>query len=436
MDEEMSGVEDILADLEQTGNGRVRQSIGNGVTVFRRDPKLRGAIRFNELTAQRDIVRNLGWARVSGSNISDVDESNLQLYLEQTYGLTYDKSIDKAMRIVANENRYHPIRDYLERLEWDGVPRITKVLPKYLGADDNAYTAEVMRLLLMAAIKRIYEPGCKYEIMVCLIGGQGAGKSTFFRFLACNDEWFSDDLKKIDDEQVYRKMVGHWIIEMSEMMATVNAKSIEDIKSFISRQKETYKVPYDKYPQDRPRQCVFVGTSNNMDFLPLDRTGNRRFAPVMVHPERVEKHILADEAEARAYILQVWAEAMTLYRRDPKHELKLSDTNEAYLRELQKQFMPEDTKVGMIQGWLDKCSEDYVCSMMIYREALGHDCGEPKAWETKEICNILNTSITGWQSAPTHRFKDYGVQRSWKRITDEVDFVKLSEDEATPFDSL
>jgi predicted P-loop ATPase len=84
---------------------------------------------------------------------------------------------------------------------------------------------------------------------------------------------------------------------MSEMMATVNAKSIEDIKSFISRQKETYKIPYETHPEDRPRQCVFVGTSNSMDFLPLDRTGNRRFAPILVHPDRVEKHILEDEKE-------------------------------------------------------------------------------------------------------------------------------------------
>ena len=436
MDEEMSGVEDILADMDKTSNGRIRQSIGNAVMVFRRDPVLKGAIRFNELTAQRDIVGNLGWERTGGSNISDVDESNIQLYLEQTYGLTYEKAIDKGMRIVANENRYHPIRNYLESLSWDGISRIGKVLPKYLGADDNEYTAEVMQLLLIAAIKRIYEPGCKFEIMVCLVGGQGAGKSTFFRFLACNDEWFSDDLKKIDDEQVYRKMVGHWIIEMSEMMATVNAKSIEDIKSFISRQKETYKVPYDKYPQDRLRQCIFVGTTNNMDFLPLDRTGNRRFAPIMVHPERVEKHILEDEPEARKYISQIWAEAMMLYRQSSCHELKLSARNENYLKELQQQFMPEDTKVGIIQGWLDECGENYVCSMMIYREALGHESGDPKSWETKEICNILNTSICGWESASHHRFKEYGIQRSWKRITDENGFSPLPDNIQNPFDTL
>ena len=100
--------------------------------------------------------------------------------------------------------------------------------------------------------------------MLCLVGGQGAGKSTFFRLLAVRDEWFSDDLRKLDDDNVYRKLQGHWIIEMSEMMATANAKSIEEIKSFLSRQKEVYKIPYETHPADRPRQCVFGGTSKDV----------------------------------------------------------------------------------------------------------------------------------------------------------------------------
>ena len=185
----------------------------------------------------------MGWERTSCS-VTDTDVYQLHWYLEKQYGLKNERNINKALNIVASENRYHPIRKYLEQLAWDGKYRIGKLLPKYLGAEDDAYTKEIMQLLMLAAIHRIYEPGCKYEIMVCLVGGQGAGKSTFFRFLAINDKWFSDDLKRMDDDNVYRKMQGHWIIEMSEMMATVNAKSIEDIKSFISRQKETYKIPY------------------------------------------------------------------------------------------------------------------------------------------------------------------------------------------------
>ena len=165
-------------------------------------------------------------------------------YLEETYGLTNEKKIDNAIGIVANENKYHPIRDYLSSLVWDGTERIRFCLRHFLGADADDYTYEALKLFLLGAISRAFQPGCKFEIMLCLVGGQGAGKSTFFRLLAVRDEWFSDDLRKLDDDNVYRKLQGHWIIEMSEMMATANAKSIEEIKSFLSRQKEVYKIPY------------------------------------------------------------------------------------------------------------------------------------------------------------------------------------------------
>ncbi len=356
----------------------------------------------------------------------------IQRYIETYYGISSDKAINKAVSIVASEKSYHPIRDFLEALHWDGKSRISSLLPRFLGTDDNEYTREIMRLLMMAAIHRIYEPGCKFEIMVCLVGGQGAGKSTFFRFLAVNDEWFTDDLKRMDDENVYSKMQGHWIIEMSEMLATVNAKSIEDIKSFLSRQKETYRIPYQTYAEDRPRQCIFVGTSNNLDFLPLDRTGNRRFAPVLVRQERVEKHILEDEKESREYIVQAWAEAMVIYKNCP-HELKLSKEMEEYLKEMQKQFMPEDTKVGIIQAWLDDCTNEYVCSEMIYREALRHEYEEPKQWEIKEINSIMNTCIEGWEKISSHRFGKYGLQRGWKRRSDIQGFTPLSDNAQTPF---
>lgn len=249
-----------------------------------------------------------------------------------------------------------------------------------------------------------------------IVGGQGAGKSTFFRLLAVKDEWFSDDLKKIDDDNVYRKMQGHWIIEMSEMIATANAKSIEDIKSFISRAKETYKVPYETHPADRLRQCVFGGSSNTMDFLPLDRSGNRRFLPIMVHPENAEIHILEDEAASRAFIDMMWAEVMFIYQNFPV-KLTLSKDMDKELKELQKQFMPEDTKAGLIQSFLDNFKGTQVCSKLIYAEALNHPFDEPKQWEIREINEIMNNSIEGWRPFSNPRsFAKYGRQRGWERI--------------------
>lgn len=432
MQEEMCTVDDVREQLARSEKGWVKQTIDNCMIVLERDPLLKNSICKNELTGKVDIVKDLGWKRKS-SSITDTDMYQIQHYLETSYNLTSEKNINKAMNIVASKNSYHPIIDFLEHLRWDGKNRINTLMTKYLGAENNKYTKEVMQLLMLAAIHRIYEPGCKFEIMVCLVGGQGVGKSSFFRLLACKDDWFSDDLKRLDDDNVYRKLQGHWIIEMAEMIATVNARSIEDIKAFISRQKDNYKVPYETHPEDRPRQCVFVGTSNSMDFLPLDRSGNRRFAPILVHPELVEKHILEDEAEAREYILQAWAEAMQLYK-ESAHELKLSKESEIYLKELQQQFMPEDTKVGLIQAWLDATEEEYVCSIMIYREALNHNTDEPKQWEIREINSIMNESIIGWKPIKsTHRFgKEYGIQRGWKRETDEAGFRPIQSNQS-PF---
>ena len=298
---------------------------------------------------------------------------------------------------------------------WDGKERVRFCLRHFLGADSDQYTYEALRLFLLGAIRRAFHPGCKFEVMLCLVGGQGAGKSTFFRLLAVRDEWFSDDLRKLDDENVYRKLQGHWIIEMSEMIATANAKSIEEIKSFLSRQKEVYKIPYETHPEDRPRQCVFGGTSNALDFLPLDRSGNRRFLPVMVNPAQAEVHILDDEAASRAYIEQVWAEAMAIYH-SGDYKLSFSPEMVRYLKEHQRDFMPEDTKAGMIQAYLDRYTGSDVCSKQLFKEALNHPFDEPKQWEIREVNDIMNHCITGWRYFSNPRiFEGYGRQKGWER---------------------
>ena len=285
----------------------------------------------------------------------------------------------------------------------------------------DEYTCEAMKIFLLGAIKRVFQPGCKFETMLCLVGGQGAGKSSFFRLLAVKDEWFSDDLRRLDDDNVYRKLQGHWIIEMSEMIATANAKSIEEIKSFLSKQKETYKVPYETHPADRLRQCVFAGTTNRQDFLPRDRTGNRRFIPVPVDAELAEVHILDNEEESRAYIDQLWAEAMTIYN-SGSYKLAFSPAMQETLQAHQQDFMQEDAQAGMIYAFLEDYTGDRVCSKQLYAEALGNT-NIPAEWETRAICEIMNTGISrgdiqGWQAHKTaKRYPKYGVQKGWERVT-------------------
>lgn len=201
---ELCTVEQVRSSLEQTEKGKVSNAAANYKRVLQLDPLLKGAIRKNLLTERVDIVKPLGWYRDSPT-LTDVDIKYLLLYFEENYGLTIEKKIQDAVMVIANENRYHPVRDFLNALQWDGTERIRYCLHRFLGADADDYTCEAMRLFLLGAISRAFRPGCKFEIMLCLVGGQGAGKSSFFRLLAVQDDWFSDDLKKLDDENVYRR---------------------------------------------------------------------------------------------------------------------------------------------------------------------------------------------------------------------------------------
>lgn len=406
------------AGLSVNEKGAVVQSLGNTIKAICFDGNLKDMLRFNELTDRIEVFGS--WWNRSQANLSDNDLNNIRLYLEQNYGLSHEKNIPRAVDIVAHQHSYHPVREFLESLKWDGIKRIGKLLSKYLGAENTDYTEQALKLFMLGAIERVFTPGTKFEVMVCIVEDkQGGGKSTIARFLAVNDDWFSDDIKNLDDENIYRKLQGHWIIEFSEMLATSNTKTIEAIKSFLSRQKDTYKVPYDKYPHDFPRQCVFIGTSNNLDFLPNDKTGNRRFIPILVNSDRAEVHPMDNEKETRAYIIQAWAEAMELYR-STEYSLTFPKDLQSTLLRIQRDFTPEDPKIGIIQDWLDRCDYNSVCSLMLYREALGNEYQEPKSWELREIGGIMNKSIIGWQKHPTSdtqvRFPRYGKQRAWDRI--------------------
>lgn len=248
------------------------------------------------------------WTRKSDM-IDDMDVAFLRLYLEEHYGLRSEKLIYPALNIVSTAQAFHPVRDRLNRLVWDGVPRVRVALHHFLGAEVSDTNEKYLRTFMLGAVNRVFHPGCKFELMLVLVGGQGAGKTTFIRFLALEPEWFTDDVSKLDDKEIYHRLNGHWICELSEMVATANAKSIEEIKSFLSRDKDFLRMAYDRYGGDHPRQSVFAGTTNRMDFLPLDRSGNRRFLPVTVDASKADCHILDNPAESRHYFEQLWAES-------------------------------------------------------------------------------------------------------------------------------
>ena len=171
-------VADVKEMLTKHSNGEIQRTIQNCITILQNDHVLADAIRLNLLSERIDIVKPVGWLR-SGKTLNDTDMKYILRRMEK-YGISSEKKIESAIRIVANENRYHPIRDYLNGLKWDGTGRIAHVLHHFLGAAEDEYTCEAMKIFLLGAINRVFQPGCKYETMLCLVGGQGVGKSTFF----------------------------------------------------------------------------------------------------------------------------------------------------------------------------------------------------------------------------------------------------------------
>ena len=423
----------LRESLEMSDRGNPKQTIGNAVKVFREDPFLAGAIRMNELTDRIDIVRDMGWQR-DGDVLNDTDKDYITLYMEEHYGISYDSVIDKAINIVANENRYHPIREILMKLRWDGVPRVENALTHFLGVEKTELTTEALKIFMLGAVARLFEPGLKFETTVCLVGDQGAGKSTFFRLLAIKDEYFSDDLKRLDDEKIVVKLQGHWILEMPEMLATLNAKMVEEIKSFLSRQKDTYRTPYEKHPKDRKRQCVFAGTSNKLEILPMDKSGNRRIIPIETHMEKAEVHILEDEAASREYIMQMWAEIMEVYQ-SGEYSLVLPKRLADELAKYQTRFTPEDSDAECIEAFLSDTTERFVCVSMLAYEALHYsEHDRLKNNERHRIAETMRT-MKDWEDAGLQRFAKYGNQRAWKRVgaSKENGFTPVPEQMELPF---
>lgn len=439
-------IEMLKEKLIHNEKGNVTQVIENCETVVREDELLNGAVRLNRMTGRLEIQKDMGWSR-AGPAVSDNDMNNILSYMARNYDLRADKLCWRAITTAAYENGFHPIREYLEGLEWDGTERIRHALRHFLGAPEDELTHQCMKMFMIGALRRIYEPGCKFEYVLTLVGGQGIGKSTFFRFLAIRDKWFTDDLVGFKSSRIFEKISGHWIIEMSEMLAIMNAKGADEVKSFLSRQSDVYRDPYAVFPDDRPRQCVFGATTNRVKCLPFDRTGNRRFLPVLVDEAQAEVHILENEAESRAYIEQMWAEAMVLYQ-SGDYALKFPKDIEKQLNALRREFMAEDTNAGMIQMYLDGYEGDYVCVSQIYQEALHNPFTDPSRRDSIEITDIMRHSIEGWQPGPVHRFEKYGRQRSWVRVNqvcqpsasdpqttipDDDGFLEIPDDPDNPF---
>lgn len=226
-----------------------------------------------------------------------------RLWLEIDAVFHFRPTIDFFVRTLTNEchrNPFHPVRQYLDALKWDGTPRIHNWLTTYAKAADNDYTKAVGKIVLVAAVRRIRKPGCKFDEMLILESPQGLNKSSFLNTLAVEDDWFTDDLPLTSEsKEVIEKTAGKWIIEAAELSG-MKKGDVETLKSFLSRKTETARLSYERVTTERARHFIVVGTTNAQYYL-KDTTGNRRFWPVRV--EGFDMDQLEKDRD------QLWAEA-------------------------------------------------------------------------------------------------------------------------------
>lgn len=410
----------LTMQLDRDGNptDRPAQTIANAEEAITYDPELFGRIHYNELSYVPNVYGSLPWKISKGwREWTNIDDSNLRSYVEKKYGLKSGEKTMDALANVAARFPVNPVKQFLEECfeNWDGNKHIDSLLPGYLGAEPSEYTNAVMRLFMLGAISRIYKPGCKFDYMLVLVGGQGGGKSTFLRRLAISDQWFNDNFSTLDSSRAIENLRGMWIVEMAELQATKRAKDVETIKSFITSRVDTYRAPYQRRTEQRPRMCVLAGTSNPVDFL-TDPTGNRRFLPITCNAETATKNIFGDTVEIKADMAQAWGEAMDIYKHaNGNVRLTLPKKLEAAALEAQTHYLEENPYIGMIQAWLDKADVDRVCVMLLWREALGHQYDDPPRRQINELHDIMRNNITGWTYIGKQLVGVYGIQRCYER---------------------
>lgn len=424
-----------MTTLDSDSKGNYLSTASNINIILANDSRLKNVFRQNEFDNKRYVFKSLPWRRITKHEpVKNVDYSGVRNYIESIYGIASSLKIEDSMALEFEKNSYHPIKEYLSSLHWDGTSRIDRLLVDFFGTKDNLYTQEAIRKMLVAAVARIYNPGCKFDLVLVIVGPQGTKKSTFIKKLG--KEWFSDTFLTVQGKEALEQIQGAWIIEMAEL-AGLRKSDIETTKHFISKQEDTFRPAYARTAETYRRQCIFIGTTNEKDFL-NDPTGNRRFIPIDVVKENVKKDIFT---ELDPIVDQIWAEAVMLYNKGEK--LYLSQEAEYLAEGEQLKHSKTDDRTGIIEHFLNaklpddwdsrdlasrkiylenddltltgSKTRDYVCMAEIWCECLNKDIDSMTRYNTREINEILK-SFKDWEYVQsTKNFKLYGKQKYYQR---------------------
>lgn len=431
-----------VLELEPAGKSGYAGTINNCKLILGHDPMLKNKIALNEFTKKYKLFGIVPWSKENlEKDWSDADDAGLRHYLEKGYGIKGKSVIEDAWTLTAQENKFHPVREYLNALAWDGEKRMETLFIEYLGAEDSEYIRAVTRKALVAAVARIFVPGIKYDSVPVLVGPQGCGKSQILKRLG--KQWFSDSMTTVQGKEAYEQIQGVWVVEMAEL-AALRKSEVEAIKLFTSKSEDIYRAAYGHHTETNKRQCVFFGTTNKYEFL-RDMTGNRRFWPVDVHPEKATKDLWGELTEDVVDL--VWAEAVELFKKGEKIYFD-EDHLKALAEAEQDRHLEESPMTGDIKMFLEKPLPDNwdimtlgerrsfylggdfgveiqgsvirekVCALEIWCELYSGDKKDFQRQKSMEIKDII-MKLEGWEQMKTSaRFGEiYGTQRGFIRTT-------------------
>jgi putative DNA primase/helicase len=388
----------------------------NCVTALIECPAWKDVLAFNEFAEAIEFRKPAPWYAddqpLNGSRpgeFGEYDDARLANWFARELGIDVSRGTAAiAAFLVAQRTSFHPVREYLDALAWDGTLRLASWLVDYCGAKGQPpeYLSRVGTWFLISAVARIYRPGCKADHCIVLEGAQGKGKSSLAEALSPVSSWYTVHHEDLASKDSQIKLSGRWIIEMSELDSLRRAE-LGRVKRFMSQSTDDYRAPYEKKAKQHPRQCVFVGTTNEHDYL-RDTTGNRRFWPVSVGAIDVPGIITARD--------QLWAEAVYYFRQDARWWPHLEDA--ALLGDEQEARRLEYAWEGIIETWLDarvlKASNSRaggdltatpVCTVAdVLSLCIGKQKGDWKDGDTQEVGKIL--TALGWVKVRTRKLAD------------------------------
>ncbi|MBH0239117.1 virulence-associated E family protein [Methylobrevis albus] len=372
--------------------GQPLSIVANVLEILRTDPHLSDLFSFDEMAGEA-ILRGAipgqrGAPSMKARPIRDVDATGIQVYIQRHHlpSVALD-TVHQAIEARAAERGFHPVRDYLQALEWDGIPRLSRWVPTYLGAEDSVYHCQVGALFLLSMVARVMRPGCKSDYCVVLEGPQGARKSTACAILG--GAYFSDSLPDIASagKDVSIHLKGRWLLEIAEMSAMSKAESAA-LKAFITRTEERFRPPYGRKEVVQPRHCVFVGTTNEATYL-RDATGARRFWPVKVG--RIDTDALARDRD------QLFAEALHLFNTGANW-WPSADFEARHVVEQQSERFEGDAWDDNVRAYI--AGKSRVRVQDVAQEALSLPIGRIGIAEQRRIAAILRRS--GWLAKRTN----------------------------------